>query len=160
MMGMSEADELPTELCDIDPDSNFFNSLFPSLDSDTQSAYYSVQSYNESFNSSNRILSIINCNVRSYHANGDNLLALCGSLVIPPNIVVVTETWFRADTVQCPNNYCGFHTVRNVGRSGGVSVFVDSCLVSVKIDSLCYSTNIVESCVVDIRCDNSSYVIN
>ena len=130
-----ENPSFPGEFDHIDPEDNFLNTLFPCLEIHDQSDYCSAEKYNNVMNHGYHSLNVINYNIRSYNSNAEIFFALCNSLSVTPNVIVLTETWFNDDNIQCPLNYRGFHTVRD-GRSGGVSVMVADCFTSFKIDKL------------------------
>ena len=78
----------------INPDQNYFNSFFESLEQPKQSNYFSTHQYNQTFKSkSSEQLTIINANVRSFHANGEKLVAVLSSLDTSPDVLILTETW-------------------------------------------------------------------
>lgn len=71
----------------------------------------------------------------------------------------MSETWFNEFNIQNIPNYCGFHTLRLSGRSGGVSVYVLNSLISRSICSLCISNITIELCTVEVTCGSDSFVL-
>ena len=145
----------------IDPDAHIFNALFPGFDSDNICNYYSVQQFNDlSINISN--LSLFNCNVRSFHANGPFFESFLSSLKNLPKLVVLTETWNKAETQHtCMlEGFNGFHTVRSSDRrGGGVSVFCEINWSCEKIDNLSVCTDTIETCVCKVTVSGKSIII-
>ena len=83
------------------------------------------------------------------------------SLCFSPDIVVLTETWFDENRkyVDCIASYNSFHTVREYGRGGGVSIFVSDRYECALLDDLCVSNDTIESCSVKINMHGESIVI-
>ena len=100
-------------------------------------------------------------NIRSHNANGNEFSALLSSLISKPEIFTLTETWLDNDSVDfCKYpGYSGYHTFRQGGRGGGVSVFVDDRLNSSFIDEISVSNVTIESCAVRIILNNVNFVI-
>ena len=118
-------------LYEIDPDANFINDVFPSLNSFTQSNYTSVEEFNGIISNTKPILSFISYNVRSFNANCDEYFCMYHSEDNYPDIMIFTETWLTENTAVNIPGYEAFHVVRKgSGRGGGVSVFVRSTLDS------------------------------
>ena len=148
-------------LNDIDPDENFFNEVHGGLQMPKESKYYSIQRYNSTFSTSARSLDILSCNVRSYDKNSDSFRAVLESLYKQPEIIVLTETWRKADdhTTYMWEGYCEHHTVWNVGRSGGESVLCMNNLRVRLVPELTVRTDTIESCVVEVTCGGETLVI-
>lgn len=76
-----------------------------------------------------------------------------------PDIIVLTETWFNEGNIS--HNFLeeweSFHTMRQNGRGGGVSVFVREDRSAKKLDHLSICTDTIESCVV--KCHLNTDVI-
>ena len=88
---------------DVDPDNHLFNSMFPGSDSENSCKLFPIENVNEIVLNSIFNLSLFNCNVRSYHADGLCLAydeSLFNSLFCRPNFVVITETWNSHDTLH------------------------------------------------------------
>lgn len=144
----------------IDPDSNFIDDIFDSLQQHQQSSFYTVDQYNV-FTKNKSYFTVFNYNIRSFNANGDAFLSLFGSLATPPDCIVLTETWLTDDNKNICNidGYISYHTVRQKGRSGGVSVFCDSLFTSDVITELCISNETIESCVVRLQCGIEKWIL-
>jgi hypothetical protein len=137
---------------DIDPDDNFFNAIHSSLDQNQQSDYYTIDRYNSNFRNFPNSLTLLNCNVCSLNANGGHFFSMLKSLCKLPEIFSICETWLSETSIDTASlsGYSSHHTVRPVGRGGGVSVFVDDGFVSHRLDALCHCDATIESCVVKI----------
>lgn len=84
------------------------------------------------------------------------------SLSKMPDIIILSETWLTNSSVcLCRiEGYIGFHTIRQLGRSGGVSVFVRGCYEAVQVDVANISDETSESCGVRLKLNNNHvYVI-
>ena len=78
----------------IDPDDNFFNEVYSGLRDSSLSEYYSVERFNSSFmNINHDSLLILAANIRSNKNNMEYFHTLLKSLVISPDIIVLSETW-------------------------------------------------------------------
>mgnify|MGYP000542503182 CR=1 FL=1 len=148
-------------LDNIDPDDNFFNAHFSSVDQELQSSYFSVDNYNSQFQDSNDF-TILTFNIRSFNANGDLFIGFLSGLRHRPDIIVLTETW--ANESNCDqiaiDGYTCFQTVRvGDGRGGGVCVFVDCKYACDKLYSASLSNNIIETCTVKLSVGDFKLVV-
>ena len=137
-------------LNDFDPDSNYFdvhlqnNHVFSSYDT------------LEDFRNNNPVklddrnfISVISQNIRSFNANLDSFLLLFDENCRPDSFIF-SETWLGENEPVIIPDYTGFHTIRNHGRSGGVSIFVRNSLNAEKINELSYANDTIEICTVKI----------
>jgi hypothetical protein len=157
-------DSLPMndKFTDLDPDCNYFNNLYSSVDQQYQSDDYSVEAFNSKFqNKENSNISLINFNIRSFNKNIDNFTAVLNSLCFVPDDIVLTETWLTNDNKIYANidNYKSFHTIRESGRSGGVSIFYKSCIDVEFVDSLSVCNKTIETCTVKIKLNKEILII-
>ena len=136
-------------LTEVDPDDNFFDSLFPSLNMDRQSSYYSIQAYNNQF-VRNDCLTMVSANIRSLNAHYDEFISFLNSFRHMPDILSFSETWLRMSEAHllAIDGYVGYHTCRPTARGGGVSVYVCERYTSGRIDALCVADETVELCTV------------
>ena len=95
---------VPIIFQDLDPDDNFLNNIYSSLNNSEHSQYYTVGRYNDTLPDQSSLLKILHSNVRSYRANGETFDAFLGSLMYSPEIFALTETWFDSVSV----NLCQF----------------------------------------------------
>ena len=112
---------MPESLSDLDPDLNILE-LF-----DTSCEYYSLDAYNEIPNEQSLFnRSLLNYNIRSFAKNSPSFEGFVDSMLVVPDIVVLSETWNSVDSVATCNlgGFRGSHTYRTSSRGGGVSVRV------------------------------------
>ena len=76
-----------------------------------------------------------------------------------PEIIILTETWFKIETIQNIDGYTSYHTVRDLGRSGGVSIFVKNSIESTQIDELCISNSTIEICTIKFKINNVTDIL-
>ena len=118
-------------MAQVDPDVNYFNNYTDGFTGYT-SEYVSIEEFN-SIGKNNTILnaSLLNYNIRSYHANRDTFDAILKSMIKLPTFMVITESWNTEDTVAlCSfDGYTGVHTYRTSSRGGGVSVIFDGAYI-------------------------------
>ena len=128
----------------IDPDANFFDPLHETNDPNSTCKYYTVSEFHQLCENSfmrDRLL-IMSINTRSF-SNFWKFEAILSSKA-PPDVLVVSETWFKSEsTVNLPN-YSSYHVCRPSGRGGGISIFVRDNLQSSAIDSLSYQNATIE----------------
>ncbi|CAF1149017.1 unnamed protein product [Brachionus calyciflorus] len=55
---------------------------------------------------------------------------------LDPEIVVVSETWFKEDSLMEVENYTLYKKVRNSGNGGGVAIYIKNSIKSIEIASL------------------------
>ena len=144
----------------IDPDVNYFNEIFQSLQVSQQSNYFTVDQLDSTLSSAS-FFTIFNYNIRSFNCNGDSFVSLLESFTKLPDVVVLTETWLCDNNKDICNmeGYSSYHTIRLGRRSGGVSVFCRSALRSEKVVELSISSETIESSAVELVVDGEIYVI-
>ena len=144
-------DSLENPLDSVDPDQNFFDSIFNCIDQPVQSSYYSIENYNNS-SFENLSFTILNFNIRSFNANSDQFIVMIESLPTPPDVIILTETWLN-ETNYCNCSIEGYeasHTIRTTGRGGGVSIFSRKDLIVLNLSNFCIRTESIETCVARI----------
>ena len=139
-------------LDDLDPDINVLNS-------DHSCNYFSIDEYKTSLGqiSQNFNISLLNLNLRSYHANYNHFDALLDSIDQNFSVIVITETWNTVNNFEfCVlDGYQCINTFRGPGeRGGGVSVFGANQYKIEKIHELCLCNSLIESCVAKISYGN------
>ena len=118
---------------DLDPDFNYSNSQ----NLNSTSNYFSIEDYNSHISKVNSF-SIVNHNIRSFSANSDAFLCSFEKDSLP-DAFVFSETWVNNfNNPQIPE-YNSYHTHRDSGRSGGVSVFVKKQISSEFIPELSFA---------------------
>ena len=144
------------QLNDIDPD------IVLNLNAN-ECKYFTVHDFNASFGAVKDNYFMLNLNIQSFHAKQSIFEAFLGSLCIPCNTLVLTETWNDSSYVHlCKiDNYEAEHTFRTTSRGGGVSIFASSTMYGMeKINELSICNETIETCVArifrknDTKCDH------
>ena len=150
----------------IDPDFNLLGDylITDPTNNDHQSSckYYTLAQYNDCHQSSTLNCSLINYNIRSFHANGDNFNSFLetnqDSL---PDFIILSETWNTPNNVQLCNidGYTSHHAFRAAGsRGGGISVL---CKKKNQTSQLLHSecSEHIESCIVKVKFNYTNVII-
>ena len=69
-------------------------------------------------------------NIRSFGKFFDEFHSFASELNRAAGVIVLSETWFSANTCHDIQGYTGFHTYRPDKRGGGVPVFIRNCYTS------------------------------
>jgi len=109
---------------------------------------YSVETFNCHFTPDSSI--IFHHNIRSFNCNMDSLSVFLNSLNVMKPIIVLTETWFNANTSYEIDGYNGYHSFRHERGGGGVSIFILKSLLSSERPTLNLSEEIIETCCVKV----------
>ena len=116
-------------LSQFDPDSYYFNEVFPSVDGNFQSDYYTIANFNNKFSSKseNTALYIMNANIRSFTKNIECFVSNLNAMYRKLDVIVLTETWTDESTSEYGtiSSYIGFHT----DRTGRIEEVVSLCLL-------------------------------
>ena len=143
----------------LDPDLNYFEELFRDLNLTNTSSYFSVTEYNDNYSKNfSNYLTILSYNIRSFNSNYDYFSCHFDQNNFP-EILVLSETWFKNSNISEITNFNSYHTVRESHRSGGVSVYVKNSFKSEKIESLCKCNSDIEVCVVRISWSGDQIII-
>ena len=147
-------------LSHLDPDVNFFSEVIESIRLDQISQYLNIDQFN-SMCMEEKGFNILNMNIRSYFANECKFNSLMSTILQEPEIIVLTETWLtEMNKDYCNlNGYVAFHTIREIGRSGGVSIFVKNDVQCKLINEFSLSNSFMESCTVEISINEIKYVL-
>ena len=124
-----------SNLDELDPDINYFSECVSALGVEKQTKVLSIENYNDLNSNTDSYLTIYGANIRSFSANSDAMFCSFRGKKSYPKIFVLTETWFRDESIQSIPNYNGFHSTRPGGRGGGVSIYVAKSLNSKPIYS-------------------------
>ena len=143
----------------MDPDNNYFNSDLNFSYSSNQSNLISVSEYNDLCTENPSHFNIFSQNIRSFGSNSDSLLCLFENVTSFPDVLILTETWFKEYNTQDIPNYTSYHTLRHSGRSGGVSTFVKNSIFSQPIAELSFANNTIEISTVHIINSNLNVFI-
>ena len=142
----------------IDPDENYFDHIFPSINASEQSKYFTSSQFNSLCLQYPNSITILNFNIRSFTKNSNLLFASFDPNFIP-EILVLTETWFTDNNIQNIPGYNSYHTLRIGRSSGGVSIYVKDSFISSKIVELCISNLSIELCAVEVVIGGESWCL-
>ena len=100
-------------------------------------------------------LSIISANIRSANRNFDDFIGLLNSFKVKFHTIILCESWLSSESDWVPvPGYTAFHSVRSVGRGGGVSILVDEIFASSLVHEISHNNEFIESCGVKVVCAN------
>ena len=140
-------------LDDFDPDTNLIDIIMP--DENLGSSYFTVDEFNAKVSGDEIVF--VSYNIRSFNKNFDSFEAMLSSLSSCPDVICLSETWLSEEISL--DGYYDFHTFRTNGRGGGVSIFCNEKCVVEKVTECNLCNNVIESCVVKLKINDSSYVI-
>ena len=143
-------DDLASQLSDLDPDPNYYDNLI--TENHVFSTFDSVEDFLLSHSDSmtdNNFTTIFCQNIRSLNRNLDNFLCMFPENKMP-DIFIFTETWHDINTPSIIPGYIGYHTVRQTGRSGGVSLYAKTHLNTCIVAQLSFANNSIELCTIKI----------
>ena len=66
-------------------------------------------------------------NMCSYGAHIDDLHAIFDNSTTYPHVLVLSETWFSEQSISDLQGFQGYHTLRAIGKSGGIIFYIKSC---------------------------------
>ena len=108
-----------TPFISIDPDENYFEAFDSS--NLNMCKYFSYKDYHDLFDHHDAVyFSLINYNIRNFSANSETIFGMFDSMGSYPDILALTETWYKSEDIQFLTGYDGYHTTRSIRRSGGV----------------------------------------
>ena len=93
-------------------------------------------------------------NIRSFHANYDQLSALLDEHFPKIDVLALSETWFNHSSCSVLEGYTGYHTFRVSSRGGGISVYISKNYRSTKNCTLSGIYTTFETCIVDVFVTN------
>ena len=112
-----------TFMNDIDPDINYFEShIFQNQVFCSYNSIDELKLNNPSILNDSNFFSVFNQNIRSFNANLDNFMLLFDENSMP-DCIIFSETWHDGEEPILIPGYTGYHTVRQLRRSVGVSIF-------------------------------------
>ena len=144
----------PEIMENIDPDENIFNELY----NKNISNFCSISEFSNLCKDNPLNYTILNYNIRSFHANRDTFFSMFDDSCLP-EIIVLTETWFKPENSFDIPNFNSYHTYRNSGRSGGVSLYIKNNLISAIVPELCISNETIEISTASLCLNESQIVI-
>ena len=148
-----------TILEDIDPEINYLEGVFDSVQAREQSQYIEVSQMNDLISNYGKLLSIISYNIRSYRANSDQFFSMFRNSNSTPHVLCLTETWFKEGYVEEIEGYSSNHIIRPLNRSGGVSLYVKSNVRFQPISRLCKTNGDIEANCIEIFLPSGSTFI-
>ena len=83
-------------------------------------------------------------NICSFNANPHSFLTLLTDDRFAPEMLVLTETWFRINPTDDINGYNAYHSVRSENRSGGVSVYARQNFGYELVEDMCGMNDTIE----------------
>ena len=98
-------------------------------------------------------------NIRSFNANSEIFLSMFQNYNCFPDILCLTETWFNEFSSEEIPGFTSYHTIRENGRSGGVSIYIKDSFNSCLMPNYSFSNNDIEICCVQITSNNISIYI-
>lgn len=143
----------------LDPDIHYLEGLFDSIEASQQSLYINVTEMNKLLSEHNEYLSFLNYNIRSFNANSDSFFSMFSHQNIIPNILCLTETWFKTDSTEEIEGFSSSHVIRPSIRSGGVSLYVKNELKFHTISMFCRADINIEVNCIEISLQNQSICI-
>ena len=105
------------------------------------SEYFITSTFNNVVRSQVGFFFILHENISSFGRNFDEFHSFASELSRASDIIVLSETWFSANTCRDVRGYSGFHTYSAGKTRGGVSVFVRDCYTSTHVAnfSVCHA---------------------
>ena len=150
---------------DIDIDLNFFDNLYDGLQDGQSQQYFNSDLFNSKFNNNvhklGNNLSIMHVNIRSISANGDELIAYLETLIFKFDIICLTETWLNKDNFvdDIFTGYVGYHSMRQNGRGGGVSIYVKNIFIHKELHEYSCNLDHIEIVFADVVQNNKHFII-
>ena len=124
-----------------------------------KSGYFSTTTFNNVVRSQVGNFFIIRKDIRSFGKIFDKFHSFASELNRAADIIVLSETWFSANTCHDVQGYTSSHTYRADKTGGSVSVFIRNCYTSTHMAkfSVCYAY--YEISVVKVLLSNNCTVI-
>ena len=91
------------------------------------SGSFTTSTFNNVVRSQVGIFFILHANIRSFERNFAEFHSFASELSRAADFIVLSETWFSANTCHDVQGYSGLHAYRADKSGGGVSVFVRDC---------------------------------
>ena len=136
------------------PDVNFFNKNFQSLDT----PYLMPGEFYNFLDNSTDQFSALHQNIRSIKKNFENFKLLLNSINFTFSVICLSETWWDdLATIQKsvfePTNYDSAHQARDHRKGGGVSIYIHKSLDFTVKSDLSINNNDIESLAIEILSD-------
>jgi len=148
---------------DLDPDINYFNDLYDSLNNTYNSNYFDSNSFNESIKTlNNNMVTLINFNIRSFNKNYIFFESFLETLDISPDVIILSETWLKDENKHLANieGYDASHTTRDAGIiGGGTSIFYKNKHIAKHLESLTIMNNNIETCAIELNMKDQNNIV-
>ena len=97
----------------------------------------SIRHFNDTFNSTNDKILVMNFNIQSFDSKFDEFSVFLDNIKLSPHIVILSETWFSPLTSKEIIGYKSYHCTRpGIHDRGGVSIYI---LETLNLSCLHYS---------------------
>ena len=142
---------MSSQLRSIDPDANHYNGMLGMNNSSITTKYCSLEGFKNGLSRRTPSINILHWNIRSFRNNVHALHSMFEAYKFNPDVLVLSESWFRVNTTGNLEGFHAYHTPRAGGRAGSCSVFnkerwVSSCVVYLRI-----SNSSIEICIVRVE---------
>ena len=134
-----------------DPDVNFFNKKFQSLDT----PYLMPGEFHNFLDNSSDQFSVLYLNIRSIKKNFENFKLFLNSINFTFSVICLSETWWddlatiEKSLYELPN-YNSTHQARGDRKGSGVSIYIHKSLDFTVKPDLSINNNDIESFTIDI----------
>ena len=134
-----------------DPDVNFFNKKFQSLDT----PYLMPGEFHNFLDNSSDQFSVLHLNIRSIKKNFENFKLFLNSINFTFSVICLSETWWddlatiEKSLFELPN-YNSTHQARGDRKGGGVSIYIHKSLDFTVKPDLSINNNDIESLTIEI----------
>jgi hypothetical protein len=137
----------------IDPDINY-------LDLSTDCSYYDIQSIKTAMIDHSKSLKVIHLNIRSTNKNFDEFYAFLSSTGVQFHVIVLTETWLNSpdEWVDVPG-FVAYHSVRSDRVGGGVTILVNSSILSEHLSDMTVNYRSLECCSISFSVRSKKYLV-
>ena len=144
-----------------DPDVNFFNKKFQSLDT----PYLKPGECHNFLDNSLDQFSVLHLNIRSIKKNFENFKLLLNSINFPFSVICLSETWWddlaiTEKSLYEPPNYNSTQQARGDCKGGGVSIYIHKSLDFTVKPDLSINNNDLESLTIEILSNKKINTLN
>ena len=123
------------------------------------SDYFTTSKFNNVVRSQVGNFFVMHENIRSFGKIFDEFNSFAFELNRAADVIVLSETWFSANTCHGVQGYTGFHTYRADKTGGGVSVFIRNCYTSTHMANFSVCHAYYEISLVKVSLSNNCTVI-
>ena len=123
------------------------------------SDYFTTSTFNIVVQSQVGNFFIMHENIPSFLKFFDQFHSFASELNRAADFIMLSETWFSANTGHDVQGYTGFHTYRADKTGGGVSVFIRNCYTSTHMANFSVCHSYYEISVVKVSLSNNCSII-